>query len=123
MVLSTLSASSFGAGVAGPVPSAIDWITGTLIGNLALTLCELAVAYVGLLMLTGRLAVRAGLRVVLGCFILLGAPLIASAFVGFGQVQSNTPLPVPTTLASEDQRPELPPSDHDPYAGASLRSE
>jgi len=123
MVLSALSTSSFGAGVVGPIPNAIDWIAGTLIGSLALTLCVLAVAYVGLLMLTGRLAVRAGLRVVIGCFVLLGAPLIASALVGFGQVQSNMPQPVPTTLASEDSRPELPPSDYDPYAGASLRSD
>ena len=44
-------------------------------------LCVLAVAFVGMLMLTGRLALREGLRVALGCFILLGAPAIASAFV------------------------------------------
>ncbi len=61
--------------------NAANWITGTLLGSAAITLCVLAIAFVGLMMLTGRLPVREGLRVVLGCFVLLGAPVIAAGFM------------------------------------------
>jgi type IV secretory pathway VirB2 component (pilin) len=64
---------------AGPVlPSAAEWVTGTLFGDVAAGLCVLAVAFVGLMLMSGRLAARDGLRVVIGCFVLLGAPLIAA---------------------------------------------
>ena len=64
---------------AGPVlPSAAEWVTGTLFGDVAAALCVLAVAFVGLMLMSGRLAARDGLRVVIGCFVLLGAPLIAA---------------------------------------------
>ena len=48
----------------------------------------LAVAFVGLMLMTGRLAVRDGLRVAVGCFVLLGAPLIASGLRGVVEVLS-----------------------------------
>ena len=75
------SASLFETNGARPVGAAIGWITGTALGSLAIGLCVLAVAIVGLLLMTGRLAIRDALRVVLGCFILLGAPVIAGAFI------------------------------------------
>ena len=54
-----------------PITQMIDWFTGTLLGSLAVSLCVIAIAIVGLTMLTGRLSVRDGARVVIGCFILL----------------------------------------------------
>ena len=98
---------------------AIGWINGVLLGNLAVSLCVLAVALIGLLMLSGRVPVRQGMRVVLGCFILLGAPVIAAGLSGVWQRASPaTPEPVAVT---QQPRSDLPPADYDPYAGASLR--
>ena len=64
---------------AGPVlPSAAQWVTGTLFGDLAVALCVIAVAIMGMLLMIGRLTVRDAARVILACFVLLGAPLIAT---------------------------------------------
>lgn len=60
-----------------PVESSLTWIETVLFGQVAVTLCVLAVAFIGLLMLTGRLPLRRGMMVVIGCFVLLGAPVIA----------------------------------------------
>jgi len=82
----------------------------------------LAVAFVGALMLAGRLPLREGLRVALGCFVLLGAPVIAAGFVGFGQEDEVVALPpIASETEAESPRGNLPPADYDPYAGASLR--
>jgi len=84
-------------------------------------LCVLAVALLGLAMLSGRFQIRSGFRVVLGCFVLLGAPGLAA---GLFSVTSSNPgvavaqAPPPAFPPSPGQ--ELPPADNDPYAGASL---
>ena len=63
---------------AKPIESSVGWMENVLFGQVALTLCVLAVAFIGALMLTGRLPVKRGMMVVIGCFVLLGAPLIAA---------------------------------------------
>ena len=55
-----------------------QWVTGTLLGSVAVSLCVIAIAFVGLRMMTGHLAARDGLRVVIACFVLLGAATIAA---------------------------------------------
>jgi len=60
----------------GPILSALQWIEGTLMGNVATTAAVIAVAVVGLMMLTGRIDWRRGLVVVLGAFIIFGAAAI-----------------------------------------------
>lgn len=104
-----------------PLGDAAAWLTGTMLGSVAVTLCVLAVAFVGLLMLTGRVAFREGFRVVLGCFILLGAPIIASAFLAVAQPTARVIEVPPVAIEAESPRGELPPANFDPYAGASLR--
>lgn len=100
---------------------AVQWITASLLGSIALALCVLAVASVGLMMLAGRLPVRRGLSVVLGCFVLLGAPVIASAFVAGTQEAIEAPVPAVIERSDLPPRKDLPPANYDPYAGASLR--
>jgi type IV secretion system protein VirB2 len=56
----------------------MNWIQGTLLGNLATTAAVIAVAAVGFLMLTGRIDWRRGLTVVIGCFIVFGAVSIVA---------------------------------------------
>ena len=56
--------------------SAVTWLQGTLLGNVATALAVIAVGATGLLMLTGRIDWRRGAVVILGCFILFGAASI-----------------------------------------------
>ena len=114
--------SLFEAGGRAPMAESARWIEGVMLGEIALGVCIIAVAFIGALMLTGRLPLREGARVVLGCFVLLGAPVIAAGFVGGAEwVAELSPLPPPIIVQPEETRPDLPPSDFDPYAGASLR--
>ena len=71
-----------------PLVGALNWVQGTLLGNLATTAAVIAVAACGFLMLTGRMDWRRGLTVVVGCFIIFGAVTIVAgiraASQGFG---------------------------------------
>ncbi len=58
--------------------AALLWLQGTLMGNVATAIAVMAVAAVGLMMLTGRLNWRMGMTVIIGCFILFGAGAIVS---------------------------------------------
>jgi type IV secretion system protein VirB2 len=62
----------------GPILAALLWLQGTLLGNVATAVAVMAVAAVGLMMLTGRINWRMGATVILGCFILFGASAIVS---------------------------------------------
>lgn len=62
----------------GPILAAMSWMQGTLLGNLATTAAVIAVAVVGLMMLTGRMNWRFGITVIFGTFILFGATSIVS---------------------------------------------
>lgn len=62
----------------GPIVNALHWIQGTLLGTVATVVAVIAVATVGLLMLTGRMNWRYGATVILGCFILFGAASIVA---------------------------------------------
>lgn len=106
----------------GPVlPAATSWATDTMLGGVAVTLCVLAVAFVGLLLMTGRLAIREAMRVALGCFVLLGAPLIAGGLRGVADETGGSGPPHELTIEAPPLPPQLPPANYDPYAGASLR--
>ena len=61
-----------------PLIAALNWVQGTLLGNLATTAAVIAVAAVGFLMLTGRIDWRRGLTVVIGAFIIFGAVSIVA---------------------------------------------
>ena len=62
----------------GAIVSAVDWIQGTLLGNVATSLAVIAVGATGLGMLTGRIDWRRGATVILGCFIVFGAAAIVA---------------------------------------------
>ncbi|MBD7922388.1 TrbC/VirB2 family protein [Xanthomonas sp. CFBP 8703] len=62
----------------GPILSALEWIQGTLLGNAATAVAVIAVAVVGLMMLSGRIHWRLGATVILGCFVLFGATTIVA---------------------------------------------
>lgn len=106
-----------------PIDGALGWIESTLLGQAAVSVCVIAVAIVGLTMLTGRLPLRQGLRVVLGCFVLLSAGVIVQGISGVWTGGSAPPPLVASDPQLLYQREPLPPATFDPYAGASLRRE
>lgn len=61
-----------------PILAALQWVQGTMLGNLATTAAVIAVAVVGFMMLTGRIEWRRGLTVIVGCFIIFGAVSIVA---------------------------------------------
>lgn len=117
------SSSLFDAPADPPISGALGWIEGSLLGQAAVSLCVIAVAIVGLTMLNGRLPLRQGLRVVLGCFVLLSAGVIVQGVSGAWGESSVAAPAVNSEPQLLYQREPLPPATFDPYAGASLRRE
>ena len=60
----------------GAITGALNWLQGSLLGNAATAVAVIAVAGVGLMMLSGRVNWRFGATVVLGLFIVFGAGAI-----------------------------------------------
>lgn len=104
--------------------TAISWIEGTLLGTLATIIAILAVAGIGFLLLYGRLVLRDGMRVFVGCFILFGAGSIATGIRSLADgVSGNGNMPQLSVQQSVELQPlVIPenPNDYDPYAGASV---
>jgi len=72
----------------GPILAAMQWMQGTLLGNVATTVAVIAVAMVGFMMLTGRMNWRFGATVILGCFILFGSASIVAGIQSAAQTAS-----------------------------------
>lgn len=121
--MAPVSPSLFEAPAQPVLADASGWVTAAMSGSLAIGLCVLAVAFVGLLLMSGRLAVREALRVVLGCFVLLGAPAIALGLQGMSQENAQPGAPAEPLVVEAPPPAPLPPSTYDPYAGASLRTD
>lgn len=80
------------------------------------------IAAIGALLLLGRVPLRGGMRVAVGCFVLLGAPVIASGILA-GIDDDVRVVEVAQSKAVEPAREGLSESKQDPYAGASLRQD
>ena len=98
--------------------AAVHWLEGTLLGTVATTVAIIAIASIGLMMLSGRINLRYGATVILGCFILFGASSIVAGIQAMGgavgaEAYAYSPPPPPPT-------PTPPPVNPDPYAGAAL---
>lgn len=103
---------------------AISWLQGALLGTIATTVAVIAVAAVGFLLMAGRIDVRRGAQVILGCFILFGASTIAAGIVGLagdkGPSANEGLPPQAPALAGPWQAQGLKAAPYDPYAGAAL---
>jgi type IV secretory pathway VirB2 component (pilin) len=81
--------------------AAVQWLQGTLLGTVATTIAVIAVASVGLMMLSGRVSLRRAGEVILGCFILFGASAIAAGIqsaAGSADDAAPDPMPVPLVV-------------------------
>lgn len=104
--------------------AAISWLQDVLLGTVATSIAVIAIAAIGFGMLTGRVNIRHGATVILGCFILFGASTIvnglryaASGVGGYDPppvIVAAPPPPLPRV------QPTGAPAPYDPYAGASV---
>ncbi|WP_291138159.1 TrbC/VirB2 family protein [Erythrobacter sp.] len=66
-----------------PITDALLWMQGLLLGPIATSLAVMAVAGVGFMMLTGRMNWRYGGTVIIGVFIIFGAPRLVNSIGAF----------------------------------------
>jgi type IV secretion system protein VirB2 len=102
---------------------AAQWIEATLLGNLATAVAIIAVASIGFAMLTGRIDVRRGGTIILGCFILFGAQTIAKGLRGAAansDIQNSEPASIPPPTFARPTKTDAANPGYDPYAGASV---
>lgn len=100
--------------------NAVGWIRAALLGSVGTAAAVLAVAAIGLLMLSGRVPVRRGATVMIGCFVLFSAATIAEGLVN-GVIRSYAEPIIPTVVPQASYTPSVPkPVPYDPYAGASV---
>lgn len=115
------------ANLADPPPvsaigAATSWVSDLLFGPLATAIAVIAIAGIGLAMLSGRIDIRRGLSVVLGCFLLFGARGIAEGLRSTAlsnNVPANTSVPLPPVYAKPAPSAGAP-TGYDPYAGAAV---
>ncbi len=74
-----LSSDAALAQSSNPILGAATWVLDLLMGPVATTVAVIAVAMVGFMMLTGRMNWKHGAVVILGLFILFGAPHIVAS--------------------------------------------
>jgi type IV secretory pathway VirB2 component (pilin) len=125
-----------GVSQGGALTAAAGWVEKLLLSEAGTMIAVLAVAGVGFAMLQGRLAPRDGIRAVLGCFILFGAPVVAKGLADFADRAGGTrpaahlaapppprgadvaPPPTPTAPPRPSSKSGANP--FDPYSGASV---
>jgi type IV secretory pathway VirB2 component (pilin) len=100
--------------------SSVEWVRDLLTGSIGTSIAVLAIAWLGFALLQGRIPVRAGARVVLGCFILFGSPVIAAAFLQMAHPEPTEPTAMATQVAPPTILLPSHPPQFDPYAGASV---
>jgi type IV secretion system protein VirB2 len=109
------------------IDAAAHWFTALLIGPLVTALLVVAVAVFGMGMLSGRLSLRRGMEVVIGCFVLAGAAEIAGSMMQRAPGVGLSALPSAPVVVVEQALPPLGPdpaprapsgNPFDPYAGS-----
>jgi hypothetical protein len=105
--------------------AAISWLQDVLLGTVATSIAVIAIAAIGFGMLTGRVNIRHGATVILGCFILFGASTIVNGLrYAASGVGGYDPPPVIVAAPSPPPQPRVQPTGapapYDPYAGASV---
>ena len=101
--------------------AALQWIEQLVVGPLGTSIAVIAVAWFGFALLAGRFSLRRGALLVLGCFVLFGAPNLARALIGLAHAGSSgtAALPPQQIIIPPPPAPAVP-TPFDPYAGASV---
>jgi type IV secretion system protein VirB2 len=101
--------------------ASVSWIETLVTGSLAASVAVIAIAALGFIMLSGRIDWHRSARAIVGCFLIFGAPLLASGLIdllSFSATGVREPVEQPTIAPP----PPRPPEAYDPYAGAALPS-
>lgn len=77
-----------------PISTGATWVHELIFTSLLPIVASIAIAFIGFRMLTGRMGPRRGMTVVIGIFLALGAPAIATGLIpgGGGSQPSETPF-------------------------------
>jgi type IV secretory pathway VirB2 component (pilin) len=104
------------------INAAVNWVGELLFGPLATVIAVIAIASIGFVMLAGRLDIRRGLWVILGCFLLFGARGIAEGLLLGDDVPAAPAVAsvAPPPVYSVSQPAANSANAFDPYAGASV---
>jgi type IV secretory pathway VirB2 component (pilin) len=105
---------------ASVIVAALGWLQGTLLGTIATTIAIIAVSWVGMLMLAGRVDIRRGLTVIAGCFVIFGASSIVAGLRSFTGGEELAAAPSVPPVAPPPMPQPGPHRSADPYAGASV---
>ena len=105
--------------------AAISWLQDVLLGTVATSIAVIAIAAIGFGMLTGRVNIRHGATVILGCFILFGASTIVNGLRYAASGAGDYAPPPPVVVVAPPPPPPRAqatgaPAPYDPYAGASV---
>ncbi|WP_448659152.1 TrbC/VirB2 family protein [Sphingomonas sp. CJ99] len=100
--------------------AAAQWVEVAMLGSVATVVAIIAVAALGLALLSGRIDLRRAGWTLLGCFIVFGASTIAGALLGGSNRPSLSAAKPsqyiePHVMIIQKQRPT-----YDPHAGASM---
>ncbi len=98
--------------------AAAAWVSHLLTGQTALILATVAIAVLGLTVMAGRLPIRRGIEVVIGIFLIFGAPIVAAGLSGTNPTEADVP-PAASSAPSVNAAPPTA-AVYDPYAGASV---
>ena len=102
--------------------AAVQWLDELLLGSLAQTVAIIAVAFIGFLMLSGRVDVRRALQVIFGCFLLFGASSIASGIMKTRYATTDPSAVDAARLVAPPVPAAVAAAPYDPYAGAAMPS-
>jgi len=83
MTPSLAFAQTTASGGGNPLVDALVWMQSILLGPIATSLAVMAIAGVGFMMLTGRMNWRYGGTVIVGVFIIFGAPRLVNSIAAF----------------------------------------
>lgn len=107
------------------ISTAADWVSNLLFGPLATAIAVIAIASIGIALMTGRIDLRRGLSILIGCFLLFGARGLAD---GLRSTATDNEKSVVSTAPPPPTFPNPTPSSSntnafDPYAGAAVLTE
>lgn len=101
--------------------AAAQWVDRMLVGPLGTSVAVIGVAWFGFALLAGRFSLKRGGLLVLGCFVLFGAPGIARALIGLEQGGGAATAPIsPEQITVPPPPVAVTPPPFAPYAGASV---
>ena len=104
------------------IVAGVMWVRDALLGTVATSVAVICVAAMGYEFLAGRVSVRRTMTVLIGCFVLFGAPHIATALGALAIRESPSALvgrepAVPLSVAPPRMPSHPAPDPFDPYPG------